>query len=86
VSVLIFFIVFVLMLVALGEWKALSYAVLYTLAPIATLFVFARLAGHLLSAPQRETARRLKLGLCPRCGHDLFNIPHGRCPECEGVE
>jgi hypothetical protein len=82
-SVLIFF---VLVLLAMGEWKVISHAVVYALVSIATLFAFARLGGHLLSGRERDVARRLKLGLCPRCGHDLFNIPHGRCPECEGVE
>jgi threonine/homoserine/homoserine lactone efflux protein len=41
-------------------------------------------AGYLLLRwPQEKRERRLRRGLCPKCGYDLRATPKGdRCPEC----
>jgi hypothetical protein len=68
-----------LALFCMGGWKYTPWL----LVPIGTMYAVARVGGWLLSSQQRETARRLRMGLCPRCGHDLFHVPDGRCPDCE---
>jgi len=58
-----------------GDWTIFGFVVLVT--------AWAGLLGwHLVDRPNALRRRRLKCGLCGKCGYDLRGSVSGVCPEC----
>lgn len=63
-------------------WRALPYQPLWTGLVMNTLIYSLAWVALLLGPAMLRRWLRRRRGLCERCGYDLRNVAHARCPEC----